>query len=100
MEITKLNYIVASDKNIAFNIDTDDAELSNMVYFGNVEGSDKFSRYYDYNMICLSSAQGLLYNLYSINDLFLKSGLYCRGKGSRTNTTYDFYPITNHRLSS
>lgn len=97
MNITKLNYIVASSKNIAFNVD---AEQPNMVYFGNYEGSDKFNSRYDYNMICLSSQQGMLYNMYSINDLFLKSALYCKGKGNRTSTTYDFYPITNHKLSS
>ena len=97
MNITRLNYIVASGKNIAFNID---ADQDNMLYFGNYEGSSKFSKYYDYNMICLSSQQGMLYNMYSVNNVFLKSALYCKGKGNRTNTTYDFYPITNHKLSS
>ena len=98
VEVFAINGFIATEAQKVFTLST--SEGSHMVYFGNNDQHDTILRTDTYNTLGFQS-DGIVYqNLYDSSEVFYKSAIYGKGKSQRTDTTFDFQNITNHKLSS
>lgn len=98
VEVFAINGFIATEAQKVFTLST--SEGSHMVYFGNNDQHDTIGPRDTYNTLGFQS-DGIVYqNLYDSSEVFYKSAIYGKGKSQRTDTTFDFQNITNHKLSS
>lgn len=95
--------------NIVFNVDlsNDSSILSNVTFFGNIDLTNEADiTVTTNNKNCLiykdnnDNTKQVIHNMYMSDTCFYKSAIYNTSKTLRTDTTYDFNNITNHKLSA
>lgn len=107
MTINKINKLITTTTNKVFDVNvTDDAGITaNMVFFADVQNTTEIDSYKKHNEHCLMQEESngnkqIIHNMYASKDNFYKSAIFGINKAQRSNTTYDFQNITNHKLSS
>ena len=110
--VKQLNFAFATvadgrpaNKVFSITVQDSNAKKKNIMLFADVERLQKFDRTSKFNKNCLLSVDSnadnkgnLVHALYETSQNFYKSAIYAKGKMARTETTYDFQNITNHKL--